>query len=200
MRLKEASEYTGLHPNTLRKYVDNGVLKATRLGTGRHRFIEKSELDRLMGKSQGTGVALYARVSTRKQAEAGNLSRQIERLRRYCMEHGLKVVAEVQDIASGVKENRRGLEKLLKLARRRKIDMVVVEYKDRLSRFGFKYLQDAFSSYGVEIKVLESQDKTPNEELVEDLISIITFFSARLYGRRGARKIIRTIREEAGVA
>ncbi|MGQ9721163.1 MAG: helix-turn-helix domain-containing protein [Candidatus Jordarchaeum sp.] len=75
IRLKEAAKYTGLHPNTLRRYIDQGVIKGIRLGSGRHRFVEKSELDKLKGTTteEPKGVAVYLRVSTRKQQEAGNL-------------------------------------------------------------------------------------------------------------------------------
>jgi excisionase family DNA binding protein len=74
--MKEASKYTGLHPNTLRKYIDQGVIKGVRLG--KHRYVEKAELGRLMGttKAEPKGVAVYARVSTKKQQDAGNLDGQ----------------------------------------------------------------------------------------------------------------------------
>ena len=197
MRMKEASKYTGLHPHTLRKYIDRGVIKGVRIG--KHRFVEKAELDRLMGKiaTQLKGAVIYTRVSTKKQRDAGNLDRQRERLLNYCAENRLKVVGVIEDTASGVNENRRGLMKLFKLVKKGEIDTIVIEYKDRLARFGFEYLKEAFASYGVKIVVLEeNESKSPNEELVEDLIAIVTSFSARLYGKRGAKKIISAIKGE----
>jgi excisionase family DNA binding protein len=197
MRMKEASEHTGLHPHTLRKYIDQGVIRGVRIG--KHRYVERAELDKLMGaiEAKPKGAVVYARVSTKKQQDAGNLSRQKERLLAYCAENRLGVVDTIEDTASGMNEGRRGLKKLFKLARRGKIDAVVVEYKDRLARFGFEYLREALSSYGVKIIVVEeNESKSPNEELVEDLIAIVTSFSARLYGKRGSKKIIETIREE----
>jgi len=198
--MKEASNYTGLHPNTLRKYIDQGVIKGVRLG--KHRYVEKAELDRLMGitKAEPKGVAVYARVSTKKQQDAGNLDRQKKRLLAYCAANKLKVVGVLEDTASGLNENRRGLRKLFGLARRGEIDTVVVEYKDRLARFGFEYLKEALASYGVRvIAIEENESKSPNEELVEDLIAIVTSFSARLYGKLGAKKIVKTIKEECHV-
>jgi excisionase family DNA binding protein len=194
--MKEASKYTGLHPNTLRKYIDQGVIKGVRLG--KHRYVEKAELDRLMGitKAEPKGVAVYARVSTKKQQDAGNLDRQKKRLLAYCAVNKLKVVGVLEDTASGLNENRRGLRKLFGLARRGEIDAVVVEYKDRLARFGFEYLKEALASYGVKIILVEENEpKSPKEELVEDLIAIVTSFSAGLYGKRGAKKIVETIKE-----
>ena len=89
------------------------------------------------------GVAIYARVSAKKQQDAGNLNRQRERLLSYCAANKLEVVDVIEDVASGVNENRKGLKKLFELARRGEIDAVVVEYKDRLARFGFEYLKEA---------------------------------------------------------
>jgi len=196
MRMKEAAKYTGLHPHTLRKYIDRGTIKGVRIG--KHRYVEKAELDRLMDitKRKPSGVAVYVRVSTKKQQEAGNLSRQRERLLNYCVANGLKVVEVIEDVASGINENRRGLKKLFTLARKGDVNAIVVEYKDRLARFDFRYLEEAFASYGVKIMVVEENDlKSPNEELVEDLIAVVTSFSARLYGKRGAKKIVKTIKE-----
>lgn len=192
MRMKEAAKHTGLHPHTLRKYIDQGVIKGVRIG--KHRHVERAELDRLMGiiEKRPAGVAIYARVSTKKQQDAGNLNRQRERLLSYCATNKLKVIDIIEDVASGVNENRKGLGKLFKLARKGEIDAVVVEYKDRLARFGFEYLKDALASYGVKIIIMEeNESKSPNEELLEDLIAIVTSFSARLYGKRGAKKSCR---------
>ncbi len=161
--------------------------------------MEKAELDRLMGvvERRPAGVAIYARVSAKKQQDAGNLNRQRERLLSYCVTNKLEVVDVIEDVASGVNENRKGLKKLFELARRGEIDAVVVEYKDRLARFGFEYLKEALASYGVKIIIVEEDEsKSPNEELVEDLIAIVTSFSARLSGKRGAKKIVQAIKEE----
>ena len=124
----------------MRKYVDQGVIRGVRLG--KHRYAEKAELDRIMGviAREAKGTAIYTRVSTKKQRDAGNLDRQKERLLTYCAAKKLKVVGTFEDIASGLNENRRGLKNCLGF-RRGEIDTVVVEYKDRLARFGFEYLK-----------------------------------------------------------
>ncbi|KXB01990.1 hypothetical protein AKJ45_03795 [candidate division MSBL1 archaeon SCGC-AAA261F19] len=192
MRVKEASEYTGLHPNTIRKYIDEGRLKGTRMGSQRQRVIEKSELDKFMGKSkeEPTGVAIYARVSTRKQKKAGNLDRQKARLVDYCGSNDYSISHIVTDVASGINENRRGLTKLIELSKNGEISRIVIEYKDRLARFGYEYLEDLFSINGVKIDCVdENGEKSYEEELVEDMLAIVSSFSARLYGRRGGKKV-----------
>ena len=127
MRVKQAAEYTGLHPNTIRKYIDKGIIKGIRIG--KHRYVDSSELDRLMGRfTKVEDVAIYVRVSTHKQEKSGNLERQKERLLEFCAKNGLKVSYIIEDVASGVNERRRGLSKLIRLARERKISKVVVEY------------------------------------------------------------------------
>lgn len=199
LRMKEAAEYSGLHPQTIRKYIDQGIIQGTRIGT--HRFVDTRELDRLMGRlehdtippGENTAV-IYARVSTRKQQD--NLMRQKERLVKFCEEKKLTVVEIIEDIGSGVIEIRRGLKKVFQLIRKRKIRYIVVEYRDRLTRFGLGYLKELFEDYNVELLVVHPENGSEEEELVRDLIAIVTSFSARLYGRRGAKKIIRAIKEE----
>ena len=198
LRIKEAANYSGLHPHTLRKYIDSGMIKGVRIGT--HRFVDNSELNRWMNRSSkpvmisDNATIIYARVSTRKQAT--NLVRQRERLVTYCQDQGLEIVEVIEDITSGVNERRRGLQKLLKLVRSRQTRFVVVEYKARLARCGLTYLLDILRNNDVQLIVVQSEQEIPEEDLVQDLITIVTSFSARLYGKRGAKKIIRTIREE----
>lgn len=104
------------------------------------------------------------------------------------------------EIASGLNENRRELTKLLKEAHKGNIDIIIIEYKDRLARFGYKYLEQYFLSHKVAIEVIETnEEKSPREELVNDMIAIVTSFSARIYGKRGgrvAKKLMETIRQE----
>jgi putative resolvase len=105
----------------------------------------------------------------------------------------------VIDIESGLKEDRKGFKKLLKLAVERKISRIIVEYPDRLTRFGFKTIEELLRAFGVEVVVLNQEDKDPREELVEDLTTIVSHIAGKLYGMRshkyekvveGARKLI----------
>ena len=158
------------------------------------------EINRILGtggiNAEPDAVVLYARVSTKKQADAGNLERQLERLRAYARDKGYRVVAEYSDVASGLNQKRRGLERVLKMAERGEFKKLLVEYPDRLARFGYAYLERHLKYCGVEIEVTSQREpEDAHMELVQDLSAIVTSFSARLYGARGGRKIRQGFRE-----
>ena len=105
----------------------------------------------------------------------------------HCVSQGYKLVAVLEDVGSGMSENRPRLRKLFKLINEHKIDRVVVEHKDRLTRFGFGLLEAYFNSHGVEIEWTdEVLGKSYEQELVEDILSLMASFSARIYGKRSA--------------
>jgi putative resolvase len=139
---------------------------------------------------QGTSLrcAIYARVSSAKQEHEGNLTRQAERLQVEAKARGYQVVALIAEQASSLNEKRKGMKKLLALIEQQAIDVVVIEYPDRLVRFGFGSLQEAFGWMQVRLEVVEPPKvQTPTEELVQDLLTIVTVFSGRLYGSRAKR-------------
>jgi putative resolvase len=113
------------------------------------------------------------------------LENQVEALRKYVEQNNWKLVGVVKDVASGLKEDRKGLLKLVEMAKKREFDVLLVAYKDRLTRFGFKYLEELFKAYGVKIRVVfQEPPKDYYQELVEDLIEIVTSFASRIYGKR----------------
>lgn len=132
-------------------------------------------------------VILYARVSTKKQEDY--LKNQIARLEEFAKSKGWNYEV-ISEIASGVNENRRGLRKLLNKVKRGEVEKVVIEYPDRLARFGYEYLKFFLESFGVELIVLngEENEEDRTKELAEDLIAIVTSFAARIYGSRGGKK------------
>ena len=146
----------------------------------------------LLGDDCATGektAAVYTRVSTGNQAEAGNLERQRLRLMEYAAVNGYRVVLQASDVASGLNARRRGLRGVVEAARRHEMRFLLVEYPDRLARFGFPYLETLFDVLGVRIVVAAGQETEDAQvELVKDLLSIVTSFSAKLYGMRGGRK------------
>jgi len=152
------------------------------------------ELNRLLQSGQldagQEGVVLYARVSTKKQADAGNLNRQLERLRQHAIKSHYRIVAEFTDVASGLNQKRRGLVNVLKLAERGDYKKLIIEYPDRLARFGYSYIERHLRYCGVEIiAIAEKEPEDAQSELVRDLLAIVTSFSARLYGARGGKKV-----------
>lgn len=146
---------------------------------------------------------MYARVSSEKQAEAGNLQRQKERLAAATAK-GYEVAAVVAERASGFNEKRRGLHRLLRLAAEGEIDVVLVEFKDRLARFGLGYIMEAFQAYGVRAEVLDGPVAVDAAQgLVADMLAIVTCFAARLYGSRSQqfrRKVKEAAKEAEGLA
>ena len=123
--------------------------------------------------------------STAKQKE--NLERQKDRLRKYAESKGYKY-ALIDEIASGINEKRAGIHKLIKMCFEGKVERVLIEYKDRLARFGYEYLDAIFTNLEVTVEIIETKDKKYEEELAEDIMKILTCYSARYYGARGGRK------------
>jgi len=188
--------------SSLKYWESQGILHPIKTPGGHRRYSEQ-EIQSMMGLNKavhGKRCAVYARVSTQKQASSGNLDRQFERLLEYSKQNNYDVVSSHKEIASGLNENRKELKKLLSIVAEAKIDILLIEYKDRLARFGYRYLEGFCNAFNVAIVEIEQQEsKEPQEELVEDMISIVTSFSARIYGKRGgrvAKKLTSLIEEE----
>lgn len=198
IRPAEATQRLSVHPQTLRAWDRQGKLKAIRLPSGQRRY-RQADLEAWMGSSSQTRpsspvVGLYARVSTKKQADAGNLERQRQRLMEYAARQGYHVVLEAMDTASGLNPRRRGLRKIIQAAEQQHIQMLLIEYPDRLARFGYEYLVDLFRVLGVTVVVTSAQEpEDAQTELIKDLLAIVTSFSARLYGARGGRHVRKTV-------
>lgn len=188
-----AAAYLNISKATINRWQKKGILHPLYTPGSHRRFLESDlraavGLDAITAPDTTERVVVYARVSTRKQADAGNLQRQKERLVTHAVEQGYQVVAVLTEIGSGVNEHRPQLRKALQQIADGQADVILVEYQDRLARFGFEYLNLFVTAFGGRIEILEtSDDKTANEELVEDLIAIVTSFSARIYGKRGGR-------------
>ncbi|WP_343105513.1 IS607 family transposase [Neomoorella humiferrea] len=199
LTISKAAKKLGVHPNSLRNWEKRGLIKPVRFPGGQRRY-SMDELNKLLQSGQLTGereaVVLYARVSTKKQADAGNLERQMERLRQYAGEHGFTIRAEFADVASGLNQKRRGLANVLKLAEQGEYKKLIIEYPDRLARFGYSYIERHLKYCGVEIiAIAEKEPEDAQSELVKDLLAIVTSFSARLYGARGGKKVRQGFRE-----
>lgn len=133
-----------------------------------------------IGKTQSPQKFIYARVSTRKQSK--DLKNQIEFLAKQFPSHQI-----IKDIGSGINWKRKGLTSLLDKVFDNQVSEIVVTHKDRLSRFSFELLQFIFDKYKVKLVVLNQDTSTQLEEFSEDLLSVITVFTARYYGKRKYR-------------
>jgi putative resolvase len=194
--VSEARKVLGVSYITLWRWIREGRIRAVRGPSGRW-LIPVTELERLRGKvnlGEKTRVAIYARVSSRKQAEQEDLDRQVEALKKYAAEQGYEIVAVIRDVGSGLKEDRPGLKRLFRLVTERRIDAVLVTNHDRLTRFGYGYLKYFFEKFGVDVIEVMQDEKEPLEELVEDFLSIVVSFAGRIDGMRShkAKKLIET--------
>ena len=153
------------------------------------RRIPHRELRRLTGDTRLTDcVALYGRVSSHGQKDNGDLDRQLDQLTDYAHDRGWSVENTYTDVGSGLNEDRRGLDSLLDDTQEADYGRILVTYEDRLTRFGFSYLERYFDCYGVTITVIEDEtDKSAQEELVDDLIKLVASFSGKLYGMRSSK-------------
>jgi len=136
---------------------------------------------------------IYARVSNSKQKD--DLKRQSELIKEFVIKNGYICHSVVEDIASGMNENRSGFTNLMYLVFSNRVSKIFISYKDRLTRFGFSYFEKIFKHFGTEIIVLNSsKEEDFQQELTEDLISIIHHFSMKMYSNR--RKILSKVKEE----
>lgn len=163
-----------------RWFHDGKIPGAWQIDTGSI-FVPDDILDNKNTKPEKT--VIYARVSSHDQKD--DLNRQAERLQNYCINNGYTIHSVEKEIASGVNDNRK---KLLKILLDKDVTRIVVEHKDRLTRFGFNYIQSLCDRENIELIVVNRSDNDKTD-LVEDLVSIVTSFCARLYGNRRAQRV-----------
>ncbi len=196
---KEAAYELGVSTKTIHRWDEAGKLRTVRT-IGNQRRIPIEEIWRL--RSQGKRAercVLYARVSSARQEQDSHLARQTARLREAATSRGYEVVQMITEQASSLNERRKGMKKLLSLIGEQAVDVVLIEYPERLVRFGFGYLEQAFSWKDVRLEVLDPpKHQEPTEELIQDMLTIVTVFAGRLYGQRakGVRKRVETVLKE----
>lgn len=182
LKPKDVAKILNVTVRTLQEWDATGVLPAKRLKTNR-RYYTKEQIDEFLGETKTTGsTVIYARVSSRGQKQ--DLVNQIEFLKTYANSKGYIVEEAISDIGSGLNYNRVNWNKLLIKVREGLIKNIIVSHKDRFIRFGFDWYEDFLKSYGCSIEVVHNEKMSPNEELVQDLVSIIHVFSSRIYGLR----------------
>src|SRR6266852_4758364 len=155
------------------------MIQAVRVGN-EVRVVQRSEIERLVGKTDGRLIVLYGRVSG--QGQKDDLATQLAQLESWTqVERAGKPMVVLSDIGSGLSASRRQLQRLLKLVREDQVTEIVVTDPDRLTRFGQEYLQVLFDSFRVTLTVLDpKEDHTAEQELTDDLLTLIASFSGRL--------------------
>ena len=193
LSIKEASEFLGISIDTLRRWERVGKITSMRTEGGHRRYDKKELIKFKMGDSCKERITIaYCRVSSSDQKE--DLQRQIEYVSQYCIANGYQFRV-ISDLGSGLNYKKKGLQELIELICSSSVERIVVNYKDRLIRFGFEMIEHLCSIYNVKIEIINlTEDKTYEEELVEDVLSVITVFSAKLYGARShkSKKMIAT--------
>ena len=189
MKASQVMEILNITRQTLTKYVHEGYIKVIVLPTGRYIYDDNSvyALVGLKKKKYNTKIISYARVST--QSQKTQLKEQSHRIYESCVSRGISLDEQVEDIKSGMSFDRPGFQKLCRDVISGNVEMIVIENKDRLMRFGYGMFESFFKYFGTTILVLneEISNKSYEQELTEDLISILHYFSMKSYSHR--RKI-----------
>lgn len=195
LNMKETMNYLNVSKITLQRWDNSGKLKAVRTSGG-HRRYKLSDLEKFIGEYNDEEndykdviVATYARCSTSDQKQHGDIDRQSQRLSEYCAKKKYKVEYIIKDMGSGINDKRKGFVKLCKLVTEKKINKIVIEHKDRLTRFQYNLIEFFFNSYGVDIELTDNKEYTEQEELVNDMMMLIASFSGRLYSTRAKENI-----------
>lgn len=175
MRLSQYAQKMGVSYKTAFRWWQAGKLDAYQLDTGTIIVRDPAQ------PSETASVALYARVSSADQKE--DLERQIQRLKEYASQRGYQVSKIASEIASGLNDSRPKLMKILTDAR---LGIIVIEHRDRLTRFGFNYIDQLLAMQNRRLEVMYPSDTDNN--LVDDFVAVITSMAARIYGRRNSKR------------
>ena len=192
--INEFSKILGVSAQTLRNWDANGKLHPHHTSSNGYRYYSHEQLSQVINIKPKIDrkVIGYCRVSSNKQKD--DLQRQIDNVKMYLISQG-KPFEIISDIGSGINYKKKGLKELIKLITQNKVEKVVVLYEDRLLRFGFELIEYVASLYNCEIEIIDNTEKSEQQELVEDLVQIITVFSCKLQGKRAnkARKFVREL-------
>lgn len=186
---KEMAQKLGITVQTLQNWDNNGKLKAHRTPTNR-RYYTIDQYQSYVGEPQNKRLNVsYARISTYNQKD--DLQDQLAFIRQYVNAKGIILDQEFTDISSGLNYKRKQWNQLLDLVMQAKIEQIFITYQDRFVRFGFDWFENLCMKHNTKIIVINNVQTSPDQELVNDLISIIHVFSCRLYGLRKYKKKIK---------
>lgn len=191
----------GRTPQTLRDWDKKGEFKPHYVAPSGYRYYSQEQLNHFMGikgiKSDRKVIG-YCRVSSNKQKD--DLTRQVKNMQTYLLAQG-KPFEIITDIGSGINYENKGLLELIDLISQNKVEKVIVLYKDRLLRFGYELVEYIASLHNCTIEVIDTTEKTEEQELVEDMIQIVTVFSAKLQGKRAnkAKRMVKELMEDASI-
>jgi putative resolvase len=184
---QEFGQLIGRKTKTLQKWDREGILKAHRSPTNRRYYTHDQYLAYrgMIAPEQGLTIA-YSRVSG--AAQKPDLANQIKALEVYCDQHALKVDEWMQDIGSGLNCKRKQFNRLMEMVELGQVRRIVIAHRDRLVRFGYGYFEAFCERHNTDLVVIDGETLSPEQELVQDLVAILTVFSTRLHGLRSYKK------------
>lgn len=188
------AELLNVSVKTLQRWDREGILHAKRTPTNRRyytydQYLKFKGLDNHVDRK----IVIYSRVSTNNQKD--DLANQIEFLKNFANAKYIIVDEVIKDIGSGLNYNRKKWNKLLEECMENKIDSILVTHKDRFIRFGFEWFERFIGKFNTKIIVVNNESLSSQEELVQDIISILHVFSCRIYGLRKYKKKIKEDKE-----
>ena len=194
---KDFAELLGVSVKTLQRWDRDGILKANRTPTDRryYTYDQYLQFKGIQTENDIRDTVIYARVSTRNQKD--DLQNQVEFLKQFCNAKGIIVNQCVEDFGSGLNYNRKKWNRLLDEVMANKIKTIVISNKDRFIRFGYDWFEKFCEKFNTKIIIVNNETLSPDEELVQDIISILHVFSCRLYGLRKYKNQIKADEEIA---
>lgn len=191
----------GRTPQTLRDWDKKGEFKPHYVAPSGHRYYSQEQLNHFLGirgVKPERKVIGYCRVSSSKQKD--DLSRQVDNMRTYLLAQG-NPFEVITDIGSGINYKNKGLLSLIDLISQNQVEKVVVLSKDRLVRFGYELIEYVASLHNCTIEIIDTTEKTEEQELIEDMIQIVSILSAKLPGKRAnkAKKMIKELMEDDSI-
>jgi putative resolvase len=188
---QEFGQLIGRKTKTLQKWDREGKLKAHRSPTTNRRYYTHDQYLQyrgLVAEEQGLTI-VYTRVSG--VAQKPHLAHQVQALEAYCKQLSFTVDEWLSDIGSGLNYKRKQFNRLMELVELGQVRRLVIAHKDRLVRFGYGYFEAFCQRHNTEIIVMNGETMSPEQELVQDLIAILTVFGARLHGLRSYKKVLK---------
>jgi len=185
---RELGKLIGRTTQTLQLWDRKGLLKAHRTPTNRRYYTHDQYLQVIGQKAKEQKIVVYCRVSSAGQKN--DLESQKKAVEQFCIAAGKPVALWLQDIGSGLNYKRKNFIALMEMVEQGEVSEIVIAHKDRLVRFGYEWFEKFCRDHGATLTVMNAETLSPEEEMTQDLLSIIHCFSSRLYGLRKYKKQI----------
>ena len=204
LTIKDVAGLIGVTYKTLHRWDEEGRLPSLHMTKGMRRY-DSELVEKFLGQYnpepiKDRPVCVYVRVSSHEQKQKGDLERQKNRMIEHCAKKGYKLDYMLEDVGSGLSGSRPKLLKLFNLVKEQKISRVIIEHKDRLTRFQFNVFEEFFGAFDVKIEYVDDGTNLPYEqEFANDIMALISSFSGKFYGKRSAdrRKMQKALKETA---